>query len=64
MTFHAYCNELLKANGRGFGVLDDKDLWIYLRKRLRDFALELFRARGKRRAVPRRSARFHPALPR
>jgi DNA helicase II / ATP-dependent DNA helicase PcrA len=42
MTFHAYCNELLKANGRGFGVLDDKDLWIYLRKRLRDLHLNYF----------------------
>src|SRR5260370_42312714 len=27
-TFHAYCNELLKRCGRGFGVLDDKQLWI------------------------------------
>jgi DNA helicase-2/ATP-dependent DNA helicase PcrA len=42
MTFHAFCNELLKANGRGFGVLDDKDLWIYLRKRLRDLHLNYF----------------------
>ena len=42
VTFHAYCNELLKNNGRGFGVLDDKDLWIYLRKRLRDLHLNYF----------------------
>src|ERR1700751_724464 len=42
MTFHAYCNELLKANGRGFGVLDDKDLWIYLRKRLSALQLNYF----------------------
>jgi DNA helicase-2/ATP-dependent DNA helicase PcrA len=42
VTFHAYCNELLKANGRSFGVLDDKDLWIYLRKRLRDLHLNYF----------------------
>jgi DNA helicase-2/ATP-dependent DNA helicase PcrA len=42
VTFHAYCNELLKDNGRGFGVLDDKDLWIYLRKRLRDLHLNYF----------------------
>lgn len=41
-TFHAYCNELLKANGKGFGVLDDKDLWIYLRKRIRDLGLNYF----------------------
>ena len=41
-TFHAYGNELLKANHRGFGVLDDKDLWIYLRKRLPDLHLNYF----------------------
>ena len=41
-TFHAYGNELLKANDRGFGVLDDKDLWIYLRKRLPDLHLDYF----------------------
>ena len=42
VTFHAYCNELLIANGKKFGVLDDKDLWIYLRKRLRDLQLNYF----------------------
>jgi DNA helicase II / ATP-dependent DNA helicase PcrA len=41
-TFHAYCNEFLQSNGKGFGVLDDKDLWIYLRKRLRDLQLNYF----------------------
>src|SRR5437660_5624179 len=42
MTFHAYCNELLKSNERGFGVLDDKDLWIFLRKRIRELGLNHF----------------------
>jgi DNA helicase II / ATP-dependent DNA helicase PcrA len=42
MTFHKYCNELLIGNGKGFGVLDDKDLWIYLRRRLRDLPLNYF----------------------
>jgi DNA helicase II / ATP-dependent DNA helicase PcrA len=42
VTFHAYCNELLKANGRGFGLLDDKDLWIYLRRHIRDLQLSYF----------------------
>src|SRR5712691_715606 len=42
LTFHAYCNELLKNNGRGFSVLDDKDLWIFLRKRLRELGLNYF----------------------
>jgi DNA helicase-2/ATP-dependent DNA helicase PcrA len=42
MTFHAYCNNLLIRNGRQFGVLDDKDLWIYLRKRIPELHLEYF----------------------
>ncbi len=42
VTFHAYCNELLKENGRGFGVLDEKDLWILLRKRIRELQLSYF----------------------
>lgn len=41
-TFHAYCNNLLIRNKRSFGVLDDKDLWIYLRKRMRDLQLDYF----------------------
>jgi len=41
-TFHAYCNNLLHSQRKQFGVLDDKDLWIYLRKRLRDLRLEYF----------------------
>jgi DNA helicase-2/ATP-dependent DNA helicase PcrA len=42
VTFHAFCNELLKQNGKGFDVLDDQDLWIFLRKRLRDLNLKHF----------------------
>jgi DNA helicase-2/ATP-dependent DNA helicase PcrA len=41
-TFHAYGNQLLHECGRGFGVLDDKDLWIYLRQRIRDLHLNYF----------------------
>jgi DNA helicase-2/ATP-dependent DNA helicase PcrA len=41
-TFHAYCNELLARNGKQFGVLDDYDLWIFLRKRLRELNLKHF----------------------
>src|ERR1700730_7068086 len=29
-TFHDYCFGLLNRNGKGFEVLDEKDLWIYL----------------------------------
>jgi DNA helicase II / ATP-dependent DNA helicase PcrA len=39
-TFHDYCFDILKRNGQDFGVLDEKDLWIYLRKRVRDLHLE------------------------
>src|SRR5262249_55004456 len=33
---------MLRACGMGFGVLDDKDLWIYLRKRIRELRLNYF----------------------
>ncbi|GAC1676346.1 MAG: hypothetical protein NVS9B5_03370 [Terriglobales bacterium] len=41
-TFHAYCNNFLLDSGNNFQVLDEKDLWIYLRKRLRDLQLNYF----------------------
>src|SRR5713226_5191779 len=41
-TFHAYCNNLLIRCGKQFGVLDEKDLWIYLRKRIRELHLNYF----------------------
>jgi DNA helicase-2/ATP-dependent DNA helicase PcrA len=41
-TFHEYCNELLGRCGKQFGVLDDQDLWIYLRKRIRELRLNYF----------------------
>jgi DNA helicase II / ATP-dependent DNA helicase PcrA len=41
-TFHAYCNNLLIRCGKKFGVLDDKDLWIYLRKHIRELDLKYF----------------------
>jgi DNA helicase-2/ATP-dependent DNA helicase PcrA len=40
LTFHDYCLDLLKRHAQGFGVLDDKDLWIYLRKRLPELHLQ------------------------
>jgi DNA helicase II / ATP-dependent DNA helicase PcrA len=39
-TFHDYCLDILKRAGQGFGVLDEKDLWIYLRKRVRELHLQ------------------------
>jgi DNA helicase-2/ATP-dependent DNA helicase PcrA len=41
-TFHEYCNDLLARCGKQFGVLDDQDLWIYLRKRIRVLNLNYF----------------------
>lgn len=41
-TFHDYCLDLLKRAGKDFGVLDEQDLWIYLRRRIRDLHLEYF----------------------
>jgi DNA helicase-2/ATP-dependent DNA helicase PcrA len=39
-TFHDYCLDVLKRAGKDFGVLDEKDLWIYLRKRIHELHLE------------------------
>jgi DNA helicase-2/ATP-dependent DNA helicase PcrA len=39
-TFHDYCLDLLTRAGKKFGVLDEKDLWIYLRKRLHELHLQ------------------------
>lgn len=39
-TFHDYCLDILKRAGHAFGVLDERDLWIFLRKRVRDLHLE------------------------
>ena len=41
-TFHAYCNELLQRRGRGFGVLVDEDLWVFLRRNIRELKLKHF----------------------
>src|ERR1035437_590751 len=41
-TFHAWCYGLLQRRGAGFGVLDDKDLWLFLRRRIRDLRLKHF----------------------
>jgi len=41
-TFHAWCNGLLHRRGAGFGVLDDKDLWVLLRRRIRELRLKHF----------------------
>jgi DNA helicase II / ATP-dependent DNA helicase PcrA len=41
-TFHAWCNGLLHRRGAEFGVLDEKDLWVFLRRRIRDLRLKYF----------------------
>jgi len=41
-TFHAWCYGLLQRRGADFRVLDDKDLWVFLRRRIRDLRLKHF----------------------
>jgi DNA helicase II / ATP-dependent DNA helicase PcrA len=41
-TFHYWCNNLLHRRGAAFQVLDDKDLWVYLRRRIRELRLKYF----------------------
>src|SRR5215471_13829309 len=41
-TFHDYCLKLLRRANQDFGVLDEKDLWIYLRRRMRELNLEYY----------------------
>jgi len=41
-TFHDYCLDMLKRSRKDFGVLDDKDLWIYLRRRIWELRLEYY----------------------
>ncbi len=41
-TFHDYCNSLLHQSGKQFGVLDEQDLWIYLRRRIRELNLNYY----------------------
>src|SRR5256714_13157116 len=42
MTFHAYGFGLLQGAGRGFAPLDDKDLWVLLRRRISQLPLKHF----------------------
>jgi superfamily I DNA/RNA helicase/RecB family exonuclease len=41
-TFHDYCLDLLKRVHKDFGVLDEQDMWIYLRRRIRELHLDHF----------------------
>jgi hypothetical protein len=41
-TFHDYCLDMLNRVHKDFGVLDDKDLWIFLRRRIRELHLEYY----------------------
>jgi DNA helicase-2/ATP-dependent DNA helicase PcrA len=41
-TFHAYCNQLLQRCGRDFGVLDDQQLWSFLRRNIRELRLNYY----------------------
>ena len=41
-TFHAYCNEMLGRYDKQFRLLEDADLWIFLRRRIRELNLNYF----------------------
>ncbi len=41
-TFHSYCFALLKRAGKDFKLLDEQDLYVYLRRRLPELRLEHF----------------------
>jgi DNA helicase II / ATP-dependent DNA helicase PcrA len=41
-TFHACCFSLLRAAGIKFALLEDKDLFVLLRRRMKDLQLERF----------------------
>ncbi|HTK96175.1 MAG TPA: ATP-dependent helicase, partial [Terriglobales bacterium] len=42
-NFHSYCFDLLEKHERNFQVLDDFDLRVFLRQRLHDLPLNIFR---------------------
>ncbi len=41
-TFHGYCNDLLIQSQRDFRVLDDPQLWIFLRRNIRELGLNYY----------------------
>ena len=41
-TFHAYCDKLLIRSQRNFRLLLDKDLWVLLRRNLKDLRLKYY----------------------
>ena len=41
-TFHDYCLKLLQQVDRAFGVLDEQDLWVYVRRRIHELRLEYY----------------------
>jgi DNA helicase-2/ATP-dependent DNA helicase PcrA len=43
LTFHAFCEEILKENGAKYTILEDVDHWILLRRNMARLKLEKFR---------------------
>ena len=41
-TFHAYCHGLLQRNGVKFDLIDEKDVQVYLRRRIAELNLKYF----------------------
>jgi DNA helicase-2/ATP-dependent DNA helicase PcrA len=41
-TFHSYCYSLLRAAGQRFDLIDDKDLYVMLRRHIEELKLEYY----------------------
>ena len=41
-TFHSYCYSLLSHAGQRFELIDDKDLYVLLRRRIEDLKLQYY----------------------
>ena len=41
-TFHSYCYSVLKEAGQRFELIDDKDLYVLLRRRIEDLKLQYY----------------------
>jgi len=41
-TFHSYCYSLLNQAGQRFGLIDDKDLYVLLRRRIEELKLKYY----------------------
>ncbi|MGE0405387.1 MAG: ATP-dependent helicase [Candidatus Korobacteraceae bacterium] len=41
-TFHAYCLGILEKAGKSFGIVEERDLYVYLRRRIAELPLDYY----------------------